>query len=59
MTGTAIIEAADIYNLNVVSIPTNREMIRKDFNDQILELRKKNILQLLIRYSNVKKINLF
>ena len=38
MTGTAITEAEeffDIYNLNVVSIPTNREMIRKDFNDQI------------------------
>ena len=38
MTGTAITEAEeffDIYKLNVVSIPTNKEMIRKDFNDQI------------------------
>ena len=38
MTGTAITEAEefyDIYNLNVVSIPTNKKMKRKDFNDQI------------------------
>ena len=38
MTGTAITEAEefyDIYRLNVVSIPTNKNMLRKDFNDQI------------------------
>ena len=38
MTGTAITEAEeffDIYKLNVVSIPTNKMMVRKDFNDQI------------------------
>ena len=38
MTGTALTEAEeffDIYKLNVVSIPTNKSMIRKDFNDQI------------------------
>jgi len=38
MTGTAMTESEefyDIYKLNVVSIPTNREMLRKDFNDQI------------------------
>ena len=38
MTGTAITEAEeffDIYRLNVVSIPTNKKMQRKDFNDQI------------------------
>ena len=38
MTGTALTEAEefhDIYKLNVVSIPTNKEMKRKDFNDQI------------------------
>ena len=38
MTGTAITEAEeffDIYKMNVVSIPTNKNMIRKDFNDQI------------------------
>ena len=38
MTGTALTEAEeffDIYKLNVVSIPTNRPMVRKDYNDQI------------------------
>ena len=38
MTGTAMTESEefyDIYKLNVVSIPTNKKMIRKDFNDQI------------------------
>ncbi len=37
-TGTAATEAEEffeIYNLRVVVIPTNKEMIRKDFNDQI------------------------
>ena len=37
-TGTAATEAEEfyeIYNLPVVAIPTNKEMIRKDFNDQI------------------------
>ena len=38
MTGTAMTEAEeffDIYKLNVVSVPTNKDMIRKDTNDQI------------------------
>ena len=37
-TGTAATEAEEfyeIYNLPVVVIPTNNEMIRKDYNDQI------------------------
>ena len=37
-TGTAATEAEEfyeIYNLTVVIIPTNRKMIRKDWNDQI------------------------
>jgi preprotein translocase subunit SecA len=43
MTGTAMTEAEeffDIYNLPVVSIPTNKEMLRKDFNDQIFRTEK-------------------
>ena len=42
-TGTALTEAQEffeIYNLNVVSIPTNKRMIRKDFNDQIFRTEK-------------------
>ena len=37
-TGTAVTESEEffeIYNLPVVSIPTNKKMIRKDWNDQI------------------------
>ena len=43
MTGTAMTESEefyDIYKLNVVSIPTNKEMRRKDFNDQIFRTEK-------------------
>lgn len=38
MTGTALTEAEEfhkIYNLDVVSIPTNREMMRKDYSDYV------------------------
>ncbi|MDR1619989.1 MAG: preprotein translocase subunit SecA [Clostridiales bacterium] len=38
MTGTAKTEEAEftaIYNLDVVEIPTNREMIREDYNDMV------------------------
>ncbi len=40
MTGTAATEAEEfskIYKLEVVSIPTNREMVRKDFPDRIFK----------------------
>ena len=40
MTGTAQTEAQefyDIYNLPVVAIPTNKSMIRKDWNDKIFQ----------------------
>ena len=48
-TGTAATEAEEffeIYNLNVVVIPTNKKMIRKDFNDQIFrtEVEKNNAI---------------
>ena len=46
MTGTAQTEAEEffnIYKLPVVSIPTNKKMIRKDWNDQIFRTeREKN-----------------
>ena len=53
-TGTAITESEEffeIYNLPVIVIPTNNEMIRSDFNDQIFrtEEEKNNAI--------VKKIN--
>ncbi|MBA4367584.1 MAG: preprotein translocase subunit SecA [Desulfobacterium sp.] len=43
MTGTADTEAAEfkkIYNLDVVVIPTNQPMIRKDFPDVIYKTKK-------------------
>ncbi len=43
MTGTAMTESEeffDIYKLNVVSIPTNKKMLRQDFNDQIFRTEK-------------------
>jgi len=42
-TGTAQTESQEfyeIYNLPVVSIPTNKKMIRKDWNDQIFRTSK-------------------
>ena len=53
-TGTAATESAEffeIYNLNVIVIPTNKEMIRKDFNDQIFrtEVEKNNAIIKKIR----------
>jgi preprotein translocase subunit SecA len=42
MTGTALTEATEfmkIYKLSVVSIPTNRNMVRKDNNDQVYKTK--------------------
>jgi preprotein translocase subunit SecA len=47
MTGTALTEAEeffDIYKLNVVSVPTNRPMIRNDLNDQVFRTEKEKYL---------------
>ena len=48
-TGTAATESEEffeIYNLTIVSIPTNKKMIRKDWNDQIFrtEIEKNNAI---------------
>ncbi len=53
-TGTALTESEEffeIYNLSVVVIPTNKEMIRKDFNDLIFrteEEKNKAIIDKII-----------
>ena len=52
-TGTAATEAEEffeIYNLQVVVIPTNKKMIRKDFNDQIFRTEKEK------NFAIIKKI---
>lgn len=43
MTGTAVTEAGEfheIYKLDVVSVPTNRPLIRKDYNDEIYKTQR-------------------
>ena len=52
-TGTAATESAEfyeIYNLPVITVPTNKPMIRKDFNDQIFRTEKEK------NYAIIKKI---
>jgi preprotein translocase subunit SecA len=42
MTGTALTEATEfmkIYNLPVVEVPTNRPMVRQDYNDQVYKTK--------------------
>ena len=43
MTGTAVTEAGefwDIYKLDVVEIPTNKPVIRKDLNDRVYKTKR-------------------
>ncbi len=59
MTGTAMTESEefyDIYKLNVISIPTNKKMLRKDLNDQIFrtENEKYNAITKKIIECNTK-----
>jgi len=75
-TGTAATESEEffeIYNLNVIVIPTNKRMIRKDFNDQIFRTEKeknnaiikkikdchKNSQPLLVFTSSVSKSEIY
>jgi len=58
-TGTAATESEEffeIYNLTVVSIPTNKKMIRKDWNDQIFrtEEEKNNAIALKVSECHLK-----
>ena len=57
-TGTAVTESEEffeIYNLQVVVIPTNKKMIRKDWNDQIFRTaieKDEAIVQKIIECNN-------
>ena len=58
MTGTAITEAEefyDIYKLKTVSVPTNTQMIRKDFNDQIFRTAKEKYNAIIEKIENCYK----
>lgn len=57
MTGTADTEAAEfkkIYNLDVVVVPTNREMIRNDFPDAIYKTRREKFEAVI---DEIKELN--
>ncbi|MBD3346950.1 MAG: preprotein translocase subunit SecA [Chitinivibrionales bacterium] len=57
MTGTAATEAAEfqeIYKLDVVSIPTNRPMVRVDHDDEIYKTQKEKYNAIL---DEIKRIN--
>ena len=58
MTGTALTEAEefyDIYKLNVVPIPTNKVMARKDLNDQIFRTEKEKYFAITNKILECKK----
>ncbi|HDQ03524.1 MAG TPA: preprotein translocase subunit SecA [Deltaproteobacteria bacterium] len=57
MTGTADTEAAEfkkIYNLDVVVVPTNMPMVRKDYNDLIYKTEEEKIRAVI---EEVKELN--
>ena len=57
-TGTAVTESEEffeIYNLPVIVIPTNKEMIRKDFNDQIFRTDKEKNNAIVQKIKNCNK----
>ena len=58
-TGTAVTESEEfyeIYNLKVVVIPTNKKMIRKDFNDQIFRTEKEKNDAIIKKISELNKL---
>ena len=57
-TGTAATESEEffeIYNLPVVVIPTNKKMIRKDFNDQIFRTEEEKNNAIIKKISECHK----
>ena len=57
-TGTALTESQEffeIYNLSVVSIPTNKKMIRKDYNDKIFRTEQEKQIAIIDLISGCNK----
>ena len=57
-TGTAATEAEEfyeIYNLQVITVPTNKKMIRKDWNDQIFRNEKEKNSAILLKVLECNK----
>ena len=58
-TGTAATESEEffeIYNLPVVVIPTNKKMIRSDFNDQIFRTEEEKNTSIIKKISDCHKL---
>ena len=58
-TGTAATESEEffeIYNLPVVVIPTNKKMIRSDFNDQIFRTEEEKNISIIKKISDCHKL---
>tara|TARA_B100001057_G_scaffold52819_1_gene47013 strand:- start:3771 stop:6317 length:2547 start_codon:yes stop_codon:yes gene_type:complete len=58
-TGTAMTESeefSEIYNLLVTSIPTNKKMIREDWNDQIFRTEKEKNIAIVKKISECYSI---
>ncbi len=58
MTGTAETEAGelwDIYKLDVVVIPTNRSIIRKDMNDRVYKTKREKYAAVIEEIENMVK----
>lgn len=59
MTGTAETEAAeffDIYKLDVVVIPTNKEMIRDDYDDVVYKTKREKYNAVIKEIEEMRKI---
>lgn len=60
MTGTAETEAAeffDIYKLDVIVIPTNKDMIRNDDNDYVYKTKREKFNALMLEIEEMRKQN--
>jgi preprotein translocase subunit SecA len=60
MTGTAETEAAeffDIYKLDVVVIPTNRDMVRDDIEDVIFRTKREKYNAVILEIEELRKKN--
>jgi len=60
MTGTAETEAAeffDIYKLDVVVVPTNRPMVRKDYDDQVYKTKREKFNAVIAEIDECRSIN--
>ncbi len=59
MTGTASTEAEEfkkIYNLNVLTIPTNKESVRKNLNDIVLKTEAAKFYSILVEIIQAHKV---